>query len=130
MSHYAEDFAQDALICIVQGRKATIDQLFVDFMRKTLGRRDKRPYKLRAGYEIPLEHPNRHAARSQSPDDDLQFHHLLAFINGKERAMIILLYKWEFTLREIGDTFGVSESCVCMRMKRIHEKIRKKLTAQ
>ena len=31
---HADDFAQEAIICVLRGRKATIDQLYVDYLRR------------------------------------------------------------------------------------------------
>jgi RNA polymerase sigma factor (sigma-70 family) len=36
--HLADDFAQEACIALARGRKASIDQLFVDFLRTEYGR--------------------------------------------------------------------------------------------
>lgn len=43
---------------------------------------------------------------------------------------MILFYGWGFNEAEIGNLFGISESRVCQRLKRVQEGLSKRIAAQ
>ncbi len=49
----------------------------------------------------------------------------LESINADERSILLMKYQDDFSIKEIADTFGLTESAVKMRLKRTKEKLRK-----
>jgi RNA polymerase sigma-70 factor (ECF subfamily) len=49
----------------------------------------------------------------------------LETISTQERTILLMKYQDDFSIREIADTFGLTESAVKMRLKRTKEKLRK-----
>ena len=49
----------------------------------------------------------------------------LESISADERSILLMKYQDDFSIREIADTFGLTESAVKMRLKRTKEKLRK-----
>ena len=47
-------------------------------------------------------------------------------VSPDERAILLMKYQDDFSIKEIADTFGLTESAVKMRLKRTKEKLRKK----
>jgi RNA polymerase sigma factor (sigma-70 family) len=66
------------------------------------------------------------------PDDtaevEMEAHRLrqaLDKITPDERTILLMKYQDDFSIKEIADTFGLTESAVKMRLKRTKEKLRK-----
>lgn len=105
---HAEDIAQQTCLRYLEGGKAQPMRLAViDAARDILGA---------SRYGI---HKFRKAEREYSSIDNLPATQalpdtpspkLLSLLSGPERCAATLYYKWGFTLREIGDCLGVSES--------------------
>ncbi|MFN4145048.1 MAG: RNA polymerase sigma factor [Runella sp.] len=51
---------------------------------------------------------------------------VLAQISPEERTILLMKYQDDFSIKEIADTFGLTESAVKMRLKRSKEKLKKK----
>lgn len=137
-AEHAEDFAQEVLLAFTKGRAATIDQLFVDYLRRHLG--DSRTPGGRAqqvarGGTVSLDEQVSEGGRSLlrheligSPEraapgvgDRGRAAHLFA---GVEADIYQLAFVEELPLSEIGALLGVSESRVCQRVKEMQKRIR------
>ena len=111
-------FASEALI---RGRKATVKQLYIDFMRQELGdsRRETGEFKFNNAVEwedyMDVEVHDVHT---------VDFNNIVDNFKGNDRAMIVLYYKWGLSMKEIGDTLGCSEATICMTFKDINKKIK------
>ncbi|MEZ4900670.1 MAG: sigma-70 family RNA polymerase sigma factor [Spirosomataceae bacterium] len=51
---------------------------------------------------------------------------VLEEISPQERTILLMKYQDDFSIKEIADTFGLTESAVKMRLKRTKEKLRKR----
>ena len=58
--------------------------------------------------------------------DAKRLREVLDGISVEERTILLMKYQDEFSIKDIADTFGLTESAVKMRLKRTREKLRKK----
>ncbi len=58
--------------------------------------------------------------------DTQRLQHVLESISAQERTILLMKYQDDFSIKEIADTFGLTESAVKMRLKRTKEKLRKR----
>jgi RNA polymerase sigma factor (sigma-70 family) len=120
----AEDFIQEMFIQYHNGRKATVSQLFIDYLRSECG--STRPDKnIRAStYNLknpgPMTEEAMNVPIEQEQNND--FKELTEKLKGEYRTISILYYQWGFTLKEIGHTLGLSESRISQKFKEIEEK--------
>jgi DNA-directed RNA polymerase specialized sigma24 family protein len=122
---YAEDFAQFALLYISKGRKATVAQLWVDFLRHEFGKKNEEHHEAKLAEKLGyLEMTNiredfsRYEPTLSSVGKECQ-----SKLHGIERAVFTLLC-YGFTLEEIGDMFGVTEGRIGQHMMEIKKKLR------
>jgi DNA-directed RNA polymerase specialized sigma24 family protein len=104
-SDYAEAFASEVVGRWYLRQNATVEQLFIDYIRQEIpGSRSEQPVKWA---ELGDE------ARTLPPDplDPL----LLAYVGGTSRAMLLLATQWGFEQEEIAELFGVDPSLVSQR---------------
>jgi DNA-directed RNA polymerase specialized sigma subunit len=124
---WAEDFAQEACERIFHGRKATVSQLLIDYVRETQGatrHAENKRIKLELhadGFDDEvLSDPG---ITGTEPD-------LLNYLNlleGDDRAIMALKFAWDMTEPEIGAVFGVSGSRISQKVKEITARLRKRL---
>lgn len=115
---HAEDFAQWAVLKFIEGRKASVPQLYVDFLRLELGdgrTKGKRP---KACSDTVLE-----KIPAKAKDTDFSGGQLESF----DRALVFLIYKWGFSEVEVAECFGVGKSRVSQRLKRVKKELKGKL---
>lgn len=60
--------------------------------------------------------------------DTKRLREVLEGISPEERTILLMKYQDDFSIKDIADTFGLTESAVKMRLKRTREKLRKKYT--
>lgn len=121
----ADDFSQEAIAKYLQGRKATFEQLLTDFLRAEYG--DTRPHNCNArsrathGMQSLDTHDfgNLPVAIGSFGRDADGIREYLGGLEPDQRCIIILRYVWSFREAEIADCFGVTESRICQRLKRI-----------
>ena len=124
----AQDFAQTATISIVGGRKATMEQLYTDYLRSVAGdvRHPNSMMNKTSHYgdmvEIENMLPN-HPTGAEACD----FGAMIQTTKGEERAMLVLKYQWDLTEKEIGYCLGVSEGRISQRLTEIKKKLKKRL---
>ena len=58
--------------------------------------------------------------------DAKRFRAALQEISHEERTILLMKYQDNFSIRDIADTFGLTESAVKMRLKRTKEKLKKR----
>lgn len=119
----AEDFAQEVALSILTGRKTTMANHLIDYLRKEFGdsRYDNQIKRATRSPEQITESIEPQAVQT----DDLDFEKLLTdMLTQKEQAYMNLIHRWGFTLNEVGKTFGVSESRVSQEVKEIYRKSR------
>jgi RNA polymerase sigma-70 factor (ECF subfamily) len=57
-----------------------------------------------------------------------QLRRALETISVQERTILLMKYQDDFSIKDIADTFGLTESAVKMRLKRTKEKLKKAYT--
>ena len=121
-----DDFTQFAAEAIVRGRKATVPQLFIDFIRDTLGdsrydgsRKPKSKSMVGLEYLKGTGYVDKHS---------IDYNSITEFYDGVERAILILYYKWGMTMAEVGDVLGVSEGRVSQIFKELSIDLKKNFT--
>lgn len=58
--------------------------------------------------------------------DAKRLREVLGGLSHEERTIVLMKYQDDFSIKDIADTFGLTESAVKMRLKRTREKLRKK----
>lgn len=121
----ADDFAQEIIIEFLQNpdRGATVDQLFVDYLRKQYGRTgtpggDAKSYAIHTMGDLDSA---RHVAHD--PGEQLKTRRTDYFIRGKDYEFYSLYFINEFTKKEIGKIKRITESGVSQRLKPIKKKM-------
>jgi DNA-directed RNA polymerase specialized sigma24 family protein len=122
----AEDFAQQALAWMLEkpDRGATIDQLFVDYLRDRWG--DSRT-KLRAERcelrrgATPLNDDL--ISTRETPEDGLLS--LTWDLTERERVIVVLRLKWGFEIQEIAECLGIRATTLSPQVQRLMQKIRR-----
>ncbi len=123
-SNYAEDFASEALIKIMEGRKALTHQLFIDFLREN--------FTTKSGYDRTTSElyfqdgDDKPFGTSSSPTVKFENEFLLQNLETEKRVMFLLKHKWGLENVEIAYLFGSSESWICIKMKAIEEHLKKR----
>lgn len=110
---WSEDFAQDALLTYCEGKSLgqSIDQTVIDVLRHNYGRKGTKSQVAKRNITKTLQINELH---EQLPEEYLlnstmDIEKVLSQLDGLERAVLVLYYKWELTLSEIGQVFGFTE---------------------
>ena len=114
----ADDFSSWATLKFIEGRKAKISQMLVDFLRLEFGRSSNKKVLSRI---LNQEYDDlRTIDRSKLNMDLVEFEQFLnSIIDQKDRAIVILYCIWNLTIKEIGYCFGISESRISQIFKKI-----------
>jgi len=121
----AEDFSQVAVMKLMKGRKATLDQLLIDYLRENYTRTNKKgskPNKVVLDVYNMKELSVDHLVHTTSPLDLYNFNQILKRLDrhknrGQLRCFLVLRYLWGFNQQEIAHCFGITESRVCQLLK-------------
>lgn len=118
MGEFAEDFGSYVCIKILEGYDQLLRTAFSDFKRKTFGRLDQIKGRARIFAELYFESLDHVEAEMQKKVEIND-----ALIEGSkfskmERAAFFLYFKWGFTMAEIAEVFGYSESGISQVLKR------------
>lgn len=131
-----EDFAQEASYSVWENPSRHIEFLFVDYLRREFGRvydgkhneSGQMKTKTRLSYgDLDVAQQTDEDAFMTNSKFDLDFSTYQDLLDTQERTIITLLYKWDFTLSEVGECLGVSESRVSQRLVDIKRKLPLKL---
>lgn len=126
-SQHADDFAQEAIIKLLADRRATIDQLFIDFLRHEYGdtRSPGGRGRSRANHtRQSLDEPQ------NGKEDGLSLHELIAGpggdtnsergnwksrvnLRGRDALIFEMRFDLEMSELEIAEALGVTESRIC-----------------
>lgn len=120
----ADDFVQFTLEALLRGRKATVAQLFIDFVRQEFGdnrAKENREFKFNNSVEW-----EEYMDQEVLDQHDLDFTRIVDKFEGTDRSILILHYVWGMTLKEIGYAIGVTESRVCQMKTEIDKKLIKR----
>lgn len=136
----AEDFAQEIFVAFARGRRATIEQLFVDFLRqhqgdsRTPGGRAMQVARARA---VSLDEPCEDGGQvlrhelvgrpERGPDDLLDHLGCSGLFEGEDVQLYRLHFIEQRQNTDIADLYGVSESRISQRVNRMRERIRQEL---
>lgn len=115
-SEQSEDFASESFICIERGRKATFEQLLVDFKRKEYGNSRAKSFCVRHAEDVTdLERIgglNHVGLGTQSCSDEDRGNNLADdfFLTGRTGLIWDLVNRGGFESREIAEMYGVTEA--------------------
>lgn len=119
-----DDFIQFAAEALLRGRKATVGQLFIDFIRQEYGdSRHQTHWHFKFNNSVELEDGMEGHVVDQH---DLDFTRIVDKFEGVDRSILILHYVWGMTLKEIGYAVNLSESAVSLRMTDINKRLVKR----
>ncbi len=125
--NYADDFASEALIKLMQGRKATTRELYIDFIRelhalKRTAVRNEYPLEDLFGGERPSRTGERDVTK------EMEVEELLTCLDQPQRTAFLLINKWGFTESEIGYLFNVTQTRIhqILREAKVHLKFKNK----
>lgn len=121
----ADDFAQEALIKIMNGRKTRLKYILIDYLRANYSNPRAKSGKDKYNITTSYSELNEDTMSEPTYKDDLDFNALKNTLDSKERAIVTLRYKWGFTEKEIGDCFGITEGRVSQHLKEIKSSIAK-----
>lgn len=110
-----DDFSQYAIIKLLAGRKATLEQLLIDYMRDGYSRKTKKRHFENLEYqEWTTPHLDKHFA-SEGLDQILK---ILEKVDksSRLRTMIVLKYLWGFKDLEIAYCFNVTQGRISQLM--------------
>ncbi len=143
MERESEDFAQEVVERIWQGRKASIGQLYIDFLRERSGRKGERCYGRRAIDGIGAVSIQALEEKAGKPLDQLggvtnsgvdfgldALGYLKSLWDPKLRCIALLYHKWGFNEVEIGYLFGVTESRVSQWLKSIQSRLSERVKGE
>ena len=129
----AEDFAQEACLEIIGGRKAGLRFLLIDYLRRRYGRSRERgltPKFFEQRYWMPIDKPDEAGTPFHQPAGDIggqpEFERgdWLSRIDiyGRESEIFDLIVIDGMKEAEVGEDFGITESRVSQVMKVVREK--------
>lgn len=133
----AEDFAQFSVEKWLSGRKATVDQLYTDFLRQTYG--DSRLPGGRARSVARLTESSVCDFQiagdrfADFPDSKTHVRDGIRFLGGEskiDRACYLLFYMWDFSAEEVGALFGFTAKAVHQRIGVIQKRLKKRIAKE
>lgn len=104
---------------------STIDYLVIDYLRESSGRKGNKTYETKRNLSIPLSLDELKSVAVDPETCVVAIADVISTYVSDQRSRIIakLYYVWGFSLREIGDLFEITESRVCMIIKKIERDI-------
>lgn len=120
-----DDFAQDALLHIMQGRKTYLNCLFIDYKRKYYSNARAKSANLQYNERLSYSELNEETCQMETNQQNVEFSNFQDQLDSKSRAIMTLRYKWGFTESEIGECFGVSEGRISQKLTEIKEELAK-----
>lgn len=117
-AHLAEDFSQEVLLIHVErpNRKATLNQYFIDFLRKTYGTsRVSKCFdgKMKLAFAIPIDGMDMVDTRHESDEDEIPRHQSYRHLFNSRNQKIYDLYFIEgLTKTEVAKRIGLSLSWI------------------
>lgn len=124
-SELADDFAQEIFITFLENpeRGATVDQLFIDYLRRTYGRPGKPGGDARIQAERFTDEFDDSTITCDDPEPEFE-RGRYSFLFGDKQAEIYEAYFVnEMTEKWIAERLGVTESCVSQKLSEMKKKI-------
>jgi RNA polymerase sigma factor (sigma-70 family) len=125
-----EDFISYAIEKIFNGRKATFDQLFIDYLRTNIADTRANNYEIKKNLNKPKQYEEfMSLAVTQDVDSKNNFKESLISnvkiedLNIRDRAIIILFFYYQFTQKEISHIFGVDKSRISQIISKVKYEI-------
>lgn len=131
-SNYADDFASESLLKIIEGRKASFFHYYVDFMRENFVTRSGKEYRFTK--DLINNEPG-HAREGEDKQllyvqfdftAALENEVLLKGIKPERRAVFILKHQWGLELKEIAFVLGLTESRICQILRIVEDVLKKR----
>lgn len=121
----ADDFSQVAAMALYRGRKATLPQLFTDYLRQEKGDPRSVRYEMyRSEYAAWLDY-TMHEQETHSPVmSTVAWEDSLSELEPVTRACLVLSYEWGLTLKEIANCFGLSEGRISQVMTKVKQELK------
>ena len=108
-----EDFRQWIELKKLEGKRVHTQnrrQLYVDFVREMIGRKDSAKYKFNnTSLSICTEFLDKNLGASTSIDQEIDLKKAIETLSFKQRVIFKLKFKWELNYREIADVVGLHE---------------------
>lgn len=128
----AEDFAQEATFSLSRGRKASLEQLLIDFLRGYYGSTRHGGKSSRHAHTSLYHEDGEEKCTDTDQDaargDLLDFGELGNALKGNQRIVFHLTHTWGLLRTEVADVLGVSESRVSQVYGQIMRTQKEKLT--
>lgn|GEM_PF-5308001 len=129
-----EDIAQEAYLGGLKNPhwKQTARQRVIEAIRGIYGRtvggicRDPLLNRLVDEYEEEIQLSST-GSSEEARINGYDFKRAVEVLQGEERVIFFLIYVWGFKEKEVGDCFGVSESRISQRLKKIQKNIQNKI---
>lgn len=127
-AHEKEDIAQDVLLQMLEKPGRPVRYATIDAIRERTGRKGDISYEARQVLNLSVSNGTEHIewepeSLSGRLEARLEVESLLGSVNGANRAIWLLTYQWGLSEKEIGYLFGVSESRICQRLRRIQARL-------
>lgn len=121
----AEDIAQTVSMRFHEGKippGQTLTQAVIDVVRQDMGDSRTNPARRRIARPIPFSQlKDRFVLAAPVKEISDEFDYYLSLVDGVQRAVLCLYYRWGLDQREIADVFGCTETDVwAVRVKAEH----------
>ncbi len=118
-----DDFPSWAMEKYLTGRKATPDQLFVDYLRSFLGLEGSENQKVKKSLESNRDEALSFVASVENVDL-FEVVDLLKTLVGRDQEMMNFYFIEGFTKKEIADKYGLSEARVSQCISKVVEQLK------
>lgn len=116
---YLNDFVSLAMLQFSERGLTNAEWAFTEYARATLGRHgQKKEIENAANIEFIIGHQDLKTDEVDEPDV------LIEFPKSLDGMFACLVFKWGFTLKEIGDMLGKSEAYLSLKIKPVIEQMR------
>ena len=124
----SEDFAAYAVEHIMQGRRASIGHLFIDYCRENFGARRNASGRIRSEANLSVAEFDEGLHHDPTNNPTTLDTGLLEGVPSEVRCAYILHYEWGLTLEEIARCFGILKTTLEKRMTYYHRTIKRNIT--
>ena len=124
-----EDLVHDVMVYRMQkkSKKQLYKHSVLDVLRKRVGRKTSRHYKDRLSISRPMSFEDYMSKNSQKqPKTEIQgiMETFCESLQGSDRAVFILYFRWGLSLIEIGELYDRSEAWASIKISKILERVR------
>ena len=122
-----EDLAQDVMLSFAERPKMgqTVTQAVIDAYRKGNGRDENKCSHIRRMLQKKACEVTVQNGGSIEQVHQLDWDYLTAQLNSRDRALVILSFKWGFTPTELGEVFGLNTEYVSQMKSQILQTLEK-----